>query len=181
MVMAISKMNKRVFLRSSVFSALAFFLAAPRGVEAAGQQWRTIRPDGVSFSWRHEDERLFARLEAPTQGWIAAGFNDEPSLKNTRFVIAAPSQAPLRAEDHIALVPDHRNVVDLGLSPAVSDIAGTTTSKGSALEFSLPHRFGERPTLTLGPGSRTYLMLAFSHEADFAHHSAWRRHFTITL
>lgn len=173
-------MDKRNFLNLAIAAVGGFALSAP-SANADTVRRRTVDDDGVSFNWHHQAGRLRGTLSAPTTGWIAVGFNEISTLRNTWFVIASVAEVPIRVEEHIALIPDHRNVVDLGISPSVSHVSGFLGQGRSKLDFSLPHQLPKRPLLRLEPNSATYLMLAWSHEPDFSHHSAWRRHYEIAL
>jgi hypothetical protein len=136
---------------------------------------------GVTFEWRHEDGILVGLLTAPTAGWIAVGFNETPDLRNTRMVMAAVSVSPIRVEEHVALVPDHRPVGQLGQPPIVTQADGAYADSLSTLAFAVTHDVPGRPSLRLSEGANVGVMLAWSHEPDFDHHSAWRRHFPVTL
>ena len=171
-------MKRRAFVKAS----LALVGCGSLATAAASREGSSmIQDDGVTFLWRHEGNRLWATLTAPTPGWIAAGFNETSALHNTRFVIAAVSVSPIRVEEHIALVPDHRPVAALGMPPALGDARGAYENGTSRLGFSLPQAIPGRPTLDLAQGAAATLMLAWSHEPDFDHHSAWRRHYAVTL
>lgn len=135
----------------------------------------------MSLEWHHAAGRLHARLSAPTSGWIAAGFAEAPGLRGARFVIAAPALTPLRVEEHVARVPDHRRIEDLGLAPAIADVAGGHEDGRAWLRFSLPHRHPDGSLPDLAPGASVRTLLAWSHAADFDHHSAFRRHTAVTL
>lgn len=183
-------MNKRKFLNMSLamMSSLSLRADPATSQEARGSGSEAVRGNhpaivdaGVEFTWRHEADRVRGTLTAPTDGWIAVGFNEISSLRNTWFVIAAVSASPIRAEEHIALVPAHKNIADLGLEPGLEHVSGYYRDGRSRLEFSLPHTRPKRPSLRLDPGAGIYLMLAWSHEPDFDHHSAWRRHYDIVL
>ncbi|WP_263846076.1 DOMON domain-containing protein [Roseobacter sinensis] len=144
---------------------------------AAGQ----IIDGDVSFDWHHTHERLTCALRAPTKGWLAVGFNADKTLKGTRFVMAALAKGVERVEDRIAVVPTHAQVETLGLSSALTDTEITHTQGGSILRFSYPVTFRDQPRLSLAPDSTVHLMLAWSQDTDFDHHSAWRKHYDITL
>ena len=170
-------MTKREFLNMAV-SELGGLAASTIPVKATPTKGK-VGAAGVTFHWQHRDGQLWANLAAPTSGWIAVGFNDTPTLQGTRFVIAAVSHSPIRVEEHIALVPEHREVSTLGLPPAILTSHGFYQYGVSRLEFALPEVIPQ--SLDLRPGTNTHLMLAWSQEIDFDHHSAWRRHFNITL
>lgn len=177
-------MKRRTLLIYGGLAALASTGAEAEtgsGAGAGAKELRSIRADGVVFDWRHKRNRLFARMEAPTTGWVAVGFNTETTLAGTRFVIATGSGPDMHAEEHVAEPPNHRRVEELGLTPAVADLALEIEDGKSRLSFSLPHRFADTPTPVLSPGQKSFLMLAWSLAPDFDHHSAWRRHFETTL
>lgn len=165
-------MNKREFLKFP----LAALIAQTSPASSKG-----INQDGISFKWWHERYALTVLFTAPTKGWLAVGFNEVPTLKNTRFVIAAVSTTPIRVEEHVALIPEHHSVKSLGLPAALKQFDGSFQGDTSTLMFTLPHKIPGRAELDLAPGSSVHLMLAWSMEIDFNHHSAWRRHFTLTL
>ena len=173
-------MNKRQFLVAFALPALSGFKRA-RPVSAKTQGSNSIKTAGVIFAWHHANNRLVATLSAPTAGWIAVGFNTSPGLRNTRFVIADVASRPIRAEEHLALVPDHPEITSLGLTPALAELRGRFSDGRSQLSFTLPHFIPGPPPLELAPGRISHLMLAWSQDRDFDHHSAWRRHFEITL
>ena len=153
---------------------------APMAAGADGE--RTIALGDMEFSWHHRATRLFGRLSAPGTGWLAVGFNEDRTLRGTRFVIAAVAGGPPRAEVHIALPPDHRPVADVTGHPAdLRDLDGGFDHGRSKLSFSLPHRSADGAAPDLSPGQWVHLMLAWSHAPEFDHHSAWRGHTDVVL
>ncbi len=142
---------------------------------------RVIEVDEVTLTLTHHGARLHGELTAPTRGWLAAGFNLAAQLRDTRFMIAATCVAYQRFEEHIAVVPQHHSVVSLGLTPNLADTSGDCDKRTSTARFSFPDQFPDGPPLCLAPGTRVQVMLAWSHEPDFDHHSAWRRHVEVEL
>ncbi|MEM9342570.1 MAG: DOMON domain-containing protein [Pseudomonadota bacterium] len=140
-----------------------------------------VAQDGTHLVLWHAEGRLHAQFSAPTMGWVAVGFNNVEQLKGTRFVIGAMRPDGFHAEEHIAVVPDHPTVQSLGLVPGLGDLSGRVAPNRTTMTFSLPHVFPDSENPRLGPDATTYLMLAWSHDKDFAHHSAWRRHTLVTL
>ncbi len=167
-------MNRRIFA-----AGLGLQWLSPKVSAKNGQQ--EIELDGTRLRFWHSDGRLHARFSAPTDGWVAVGFNNDRRLKETRFVIGALRNGRFHAEEHIAVVPTHPTVQSLGLEAGLSDVLGKVTSDQATMAFSLPHVFSDTPNPRLTPGTSSYLMLAWSHETDFEHHSAWRRHIAVVL
>lgn len=169
-------MHRRTLLISAAMGPIAPVAASAQSAA------RSVALGGMDFLWSHADGRLHGRLNAPGTGWLAVGFNAERTLRGTRFVIAAVATPPPRAEVHIAQPPEHRSVEDLTGQPSgLGDVAGGYADGRSTLSFSLPHQSGDRFGHDLSPGRTIHLMLAWSHEPDFDHHSAWRGHTDVTL
>ncbi len=167
-------MHRRAFLACT-------FLGMIAKRASAEQPERCVQFDATTFAWHHRGDRLFGDLSVPTMGWLAVGFNDEPALKGTRFVIGVVEANAVRAELHIADPPHHQPIESLGGLSDIRDLQGKHENGRSQITFSLPHRSTDRFAVDLMPGRSIHLMLAWSNEPDFAHHSAWRRHVDVTL
>ena len=167
-------MNRRSF-------ALGFGLSCISFRSFADIETREIHLDGTRLRVWHDRGRLQAQFSAPTDGWLAVGFNNDQGLEATRFVIGAMRQRGFYAEEHIAVGPGHPTVQSLGFEAAAEGVAGYVSGSHSTMLFSLPHVFSDTSNPVLLPGTSTYLMLAWSHHIDFDHHSAWRRHLSVTL
>lgn len=171
-------MNKRQFLLSA--SATIGVASQTTSTAKAGSE-KSVERDGVVFKWHHQDGRLFGELSAPTDGWIAVGFNAEKSLRGTYFVMAAVSTASFHAEEHIAIVPQHKRIAELGWSETLVRLSSSYTNGRSQISFSIAANPDLQHGIALWQGAQTHMMLAWSHESDFNHHSAWRQHFDVTL
>lgn len=171
-------MNKRQFLLSA--SATIGVTSQNVGMANADND-KSVEREGVAFKWHHQDDKLYGELSAPTAGWFAVGFNSEQSLRGTYFIIAAVSSAPVQAEEHIAIEPQHKHVTELGWYETLAHLGNSYTNGISRISFSVAARPDLQHGVALWPGAQTHMMLAWSHDSDFAHHSAWREHFDVTL
>ncbi|MGL5113942.1 MAG: hypothetical protein ACRC7G_16495 [Beijerinckiaceae bacterium] len=173
------RLDKQSLLRATAATALAALL--PTGGTAARTHPSRILVDGITASWSHEIEQLVVEFSAPTAGWLAIGFNSERELRGTRFFMVLVSATPLLIEEHVALVPEHRTVAAAGLQATQCKAEGSFANGRSRLSLTVPPAIPGRSDIRLHKGERTHLMLAWSHDPDFRHHSAWRRHFDISL
>lgn len=167
-------MNRRRFVTSLGLS----FTAASALASSSPENFSI---DGTTFRSWHANGRLISTFTAPTLGWVAVGFNNQQRLKGTRFVVGAMISNSFYTEEHIAVVPGHPKVQELGLEAAVEDVMGSVSNHETTMQFSLPHLSVDSDNPTLLPGTSSYLMLAWSHQTDFDHHSAWRRHLSVEL
>jgi len=172
-------MNKRLFLGLGLISIQKLVWGCK--VLPNSSSYRFINDAGVTFDWSHRSGELIGNLCAPTQGWIAAGFNDIASMNGTRFVMAHVAGEQILVEEHVAIDSTHKPVEALGLKPALTSAEGRFRNGQSSLRFSMTEEISERPLLRLSKGRSAYVMLAWSLEAGFDHHSAWRKHYATTL
>ncbi|MBL4786281.1 MAG: hypothetical protein JKY49_12720 [Cohaesibacteraceae bacterium] len=174
-------MNKRQFVKLCLTAIGTGFVSLPEQVKAINITPGSLIDGRVSFGWSHDTHRVRLSMSAPTAGWLAIGFNEHPGLGNMRFVMAVASEKRPRAEEHLTRNGSHFDVRKLNLETHLKDLEGAYNGEFSQIRFSLPHSMRHRPTLQLAGGSQTNLILAWSQDTDFNHHSAWRKHYPITL
>ena len=176
-------MNRRSAIGTLMGASFTSFLAAgvTRPLRSEDLGWREARIEGLTFYWRHRENRLHARLIGRTRGWLAVGFNARHELAGTRFVMASVVDNRATAEVHIALVPEHRQVEALGGIADLQDVSGSAWEDETRIAFSLPHSTGDAYDVDLAPGSHVHLMLAWSVSPDFDHHSRIRKHRSLVL
>lgn len=140
-------------------SLLLLALGTPAGSAAAG---------GSRASWWFEPSDLVLLVEAPTEGWVAVGFNPEPELAGSRLVMVSVRGGTAVAEEHLAQPPDHPKQRDLVVRAFVEEGGSTRVL------VAVPRAPAVAGTMRLEPGRACGLTLAYSESDDFAHHSRWR-------
>lgn len=171
-------MSKRNFL---VLSSLALGASHLGSQPAQAGAEKEVDLDGVSFRWQHQDNLLIGKLSAPTNGWIAVGFSNGPGIADTYFIMASVAEDPQRFEERYAIVPDHLRISELGWPEKAALTSGESSGGSSTVTFTMPSQGPVGSGISLEAGNKVYLMLAWSRDADFAHHSAWRRHLPVSL
>ncbi len=171
-------LGKRKFLLlSSIAFGASGFVSSPAHSNPVSE----VVDGDVTFRWRRQDGRLQGWLSAPTDGWIAVGFNTVPGIAGTYFLMASVAGERQKIEEHYAIAPQHVPIAELGWSKTVQMRDSNFQDGVSSVAFSIAERPPEKERITLTQGADVHLMLAWSREADFDHHSAWRKHFQITL
>ena len=135
---------------------------------------RHVAAGGMAFTWSIVGEHLVGRLEAPTTGWVAVGFNDEPALAGSRLVMSAVVDGALVIEEHVAQPPGHPTREALGGRSGLVTAAGQERDGRTTVDLILHLDPGDGLTPALARGQAIHLTLAWSHEDDFGHHSAMR-------
>ncbi|MET1416269.1 hypothetical protein ABVF61_28625 [Roseibium sp. HPY-6] len=120
-------------------------------------------------------------MTAPTQGWLAIGFNASPGLKDAYFVMMRVENEQFQSSERISSGFDHAGVGELGLPAVLIAGSGSADAGKTSVSIQLPPHLPGPANVRLTEGHETHVMLAWSQSKDFAHHSAWRRHFRKTL
>ena len=85
------------------------------------------------------------------------------------------------AEVHIAQPPRHLHRKTPDGRERVSEVIGRQVGGRTHVCFSMPLKAADAEDVSLVKGSPAHIILAWSHEADFEHHSAQRDAVNVTL
>ncbi len=146
-------------------------VAAPSSVSAAG----------VQFSWSVQGETLHGCMSAATSGWVVVGFNTRATLEGARLVMGRITAGRAHAEVHIAQPPRHLHRRTPEGLERVSQVSGRQSGGRTHVCFTMPLGRADAEDVALVKGSPVHLILAWSHETDFDHHSAQRDSLDVTL
>lgn len=165
--------DRRGAVRRRAVSAVGVMAVAGMHVAVARDLPRLVSAAGVEFRWALEDGRLLhGCMRARTHGWVTVGFNTRPMLEGARLVMGRVVDGRAELEVHRAEPPRHGRIAaaDGGVR-----LVGSAQQAGfTRLCFVMPLGPIDRSDVALVAGSLTHLVLAWSHERDFDHHSADR-------
>ncbi len=141
-----------------------------------------IEKNGMSVEWEIQGEWLHVKMEAPTTGWVAIGLNPVEGLEGTNLIMAAVETGAVSLSDRYIVAPgDHRSIADLGGTPALTLLEGAESDRLTRIAFKMPLEASDRFHHGLGIGKKIHLLMAFSLEDDFMHHSVMRTSVEISL
>jgi DOMON domain len=130
---------------------------------------------GVTFQWSIKDNgHLLGCMEAKTSGWVAVGFNTRDGLEGARLVMGRVVGGKAHAEVHIAKPPQHFHRVTEDGAERVTNVTGRLVGGTTTVCFTMPLEAADTEDVPLVAGKKVHLILAWSHEDDFQHHSAQR-------
>jgi len=134
-----------------------------------------VNKNGMDVSWKIEEEHLLISVSAPSTGWVAVGFNTTDDLAGTNLIMAAVVGSDVILSDRYILAPGkHNPVAELGGTPAAIVVSGSENPAGTAITFKLPLLAQDKLHFDLSPGRSFHLLMAYSREDDFMHHSVMR-------
>lgn len=135
----------------------------------------SITEKGMKVSWTHEKSFVRFELSAPTNGWVAIGFNEKTGLTDTYLIMARIRDGFAEVTEHRVFKPGHYvPVMELDGKPMIFDCAGIEADGKTIVSFSVPTGLGGEYQKDLSPNLDYYLTMAFSQSDDFQHHSIMR-------
>lgn len=141
-----------------------------------------VEKNGMLVSWEEKGEYLEIEVSAPSQGWLAIGFNETEALAGTHLIMVAVKGEAVQLSDRFILkAGDHRALSELGIEEKLDLISGEENASGSRVSFRIPKHSQDDYHKNLLPASTFYMLMAYSREDDFRHHSMMRTSVKITI
>lgn len=163
-------------------TTLLFLLAAYSSLIIQENEKKTIQKNGMTVSWYYSQDRIFFEMNAPTNGWITIGFNTSSGTKDAYLLMGNIQQDRTELVEHYTLNPgNYKPITTLNAKAQVKDIEGEEIGKQTTLQFSLPIKAFSQYQKDLKPGLEYNMILAYSREDDFQHHSMMRTSLPIKL
>ncbi len=145
-----------------------------------GQQ--SIKASGITFSYEINGDALKCALTAPTQGWIGVGFNHNNSIVGSDLLLfhvvdGKPSSRDLYVKEVGNPINDKAN----GGSNTITLIDGMEDDSSTKVVFSIPLNSRDPNDFVHIIENEFWLILAYSVDDDFRHHSRVRKHLPLVL
>lgn len=123
------------------------------------------------------EDSVFCFMTAPTRGWIMMGFNHKNSLSGADFKFFS-------VENGQAIYSDQKNIGGRKYLPDQKLNGSNNITLHSAIEkknrtsisFSIPLKSNDPNDYQHDTKTTFWLILAYSAEDDFKHHSLFRKH-----
>ena len=136
----------------------------------------------MAVRWEVQDDKISFELSAPEHGWLAIGFNTGEHLSGTHLIMACVKDNKVEAKDYYIQSPGkYKAITELGGKGIVYNTEGYEGFSGTQVKFTLPLDHRAEYYLPLQEGKEYKLLMAYSMEDDFDHHSIMRTSTTIKL
>ena len=143
---------------------------------------KTVSKNNIKISWHFEKDRIYFEMSAPTDGWVTIGFNTTAGTKGAYLLMGNIVDSKASVVEHYTLSPgNYKTIESLGEVPQVSDVSGSEISSYTRLKFSLPLKSTSDYQKDLMVGTEYTMIIAYSREDDFQHHSTMRTAIDISL
>ena len=143
---------------------------------------KKIEKNGMTVSWKFNEERIEFVVTAPTKGWVAIGFNEQNQLVGNHLVMGKVQAGEVTLSDrYVVGVGNHQAVESLGGINHLADIQGEERLLCTNILFSLPIKAMDDYHIDLVEHKQIHLLLAYSQVDDFEHHSIMRTSVSVEL
>ena len=144
------------------------WIAAAQGPIQAGQ---------MVFDYEIQKDSIQIELRAPTRGWIGVGFNDKNAIVGSDLLLFSVREGKAIAADQYVRGPgDHPDDNVLGGRCDIHVLDGQEVKGWTIVRFKIPLNSGDQFDFQHQPEKASWLILAYSREDDFDHHSMMRKH-----
>jgi len=143
---------------------------------------QVITKNGMTVKWEFKADRIHFEISAPTAGWVTIGFNTHSGTKGAYLLMGHIVNDIPSVVEHYTLNPgNYKSLEALGKSSNISDVSGKESDSTTRLTFSLPINKNSQYRKTLKKDLSYYMIMAFSQDDDFQHHSIMRTSIQVKL
>ncbi|MBD79495.1 MAG: hypothetical protein CL840_11310 [Crocinitomicaceae bacterium] len=143
---------------------------------------KTITKNQMIINWYHQKDRVFFELSAPTTGWLAIGFNQSSGLTRTYLIMGNVVKGETSVVEHYTESPgNYSPISSYGDKNRVDNVNGSEIEGKTSIKFSVPVRALYKYHKDLDKGLDYTMLIAYSREDDFQHHSIMRSSVSIKL
>lgn len=132
-------------------------------------EYKEIEDSGITFQWKLEGDSLYIRLSAPTEGWVAVGFNPSKVMKGADYKLAYVEGSETFIEDHFGTgLFGHKSDLSIGGQSNFTLISGSESGGVTTVEFSIPLNSGDEYDTVLNRGDEVKVLLAYGSRDNFS-------------
>jgi len=149
---------------------------------AFAQSMKRISVKGMEIKWSLMKDTVQFEVFAPTQGWVAVGFNSSNNIVGANLIMGASKNNKSIFEDQYVISTGvHKEFKLVGGKTAISNLICTENASGTTMKFNIPQKQLDKFHHPLASGKKIWLICAYSQQDDFDHHSIMRKHIEVTL
>ena len=129
----------------------------------AQEGWKETGVEDMDVAWRFAGQSVEFRVSAPTEGWVAIGFEPSRAMADADIKIGYVGRnGEVVVEDHFGNGPfTHRADDRLGGSSDVVVLGGSESSGRTEIHFSMPVDSGDRYDKVYRSGDTYTVILAW--------------------
>ncbi len=135
-----------------------------------------VTVSNITFQYRLHSDSLEIQVSAPTHGWVAVGFHENAKLiGNDLLMFSVIDGMVIYQDQYIRGWNDHPEDTALGGENSISVVGHLEDETSTTVKFKIPISSGDSFDTIHQSNRDFYLLLAYSLEDDFNHHSIVRK------
>jgi len=136
----------------------------------------------MTVRWKIEQEFIHFEMEAPTNGWVAIGFNEASSLPGTYLLMGHIRNGKVEVVEHYTDKPgSYRPITEYEVASQITAVSGSEIRGKTSLKFTIPTVAASEYHKHLLPNTQWLMLIAYSMNDDFQHHSIMRTSVNIKI
>lgn len=122
----------------------------------------------ITFQWKITGDTLEAVLSAPTNGWVAVGFNPSEMMKDANIIIGFISKENTVSirDDYGSWLTSHVSDESQGGTSDVTIIGGEESKSRTTIRFTIPLDSGDVRDQVIRIGEKTRVILSYGRSDD---------------
>ena len=146
------------------------------------QSGNQVLKNGMEVSWKYNNDRIYFEIQAPTEGWVTIGFNSNDGMAGCYLLMGRVKNGNVEVAEHYTQRPgDYSPISKYDVTAQVADPKGKEESDLTNISFILPLKAISKYQKDLFPNSEYIMVLAYSIDDDFQHHSIMRTSIKVKL
>ncbi len=143
---------------------------------------KSVTKNNMTVTWHYNLDRIYFKMTAPTNGWVTIGFNNTKSIAGNYLLMGRVVNNKVEVvEHHTISAGNYKPITTLGGEVMVKDVNGFEENTKTTILFSLPLNPNTTYQKNLNQDVKQTLLLAYSREDDFQHHSLMRTSINVKL
>ena len=134
-----------------------------------GGGYNTTTVNNITLQWMPDTlGNLLVKVSAPTDGWVAVGFDPTTAMQDANVIIGYVSNDTAYIRDDFGTgLNSHASDIGLGGTDDVADIGGTETGSVTEITFTIPLDSGDSYDRVLLVGQVYSVILAYGADDSF--------------
>ncbi len=158
-------------------TALCLAISLLAGASVFSQKTlNALKRNGMEVKWSRDGEYLEFELKAPSEGWLAIGFNQHDQLSGTHLIMVHQNKEGVFAlsDRYIKAPGEHVSVKELGGQAHAQLIHAERKNGQTTALLKVRLKAKDQWHQHLEAGKKYHLLMAYSQSDDLYHHSLFR-------
>ncbi len=143
---------------------------------------KRLEVNGMTIEWQHQGKEILFKIDAPTEGWVALGFNETDEIVQSNLIFCRVKNGKAEIFDHYVVgFGNHQHTEALGGQTAARLLVADEKNGRTTASFTMPSAALDKFHYNLAAGNELWFICAFSTDDDLQHHSRMREHKKVIL